>query len=274
MTVMFGSGQNNFAVQAEHCPVPKSATKMRRTDGAQTQSAFREELQQAMGPRPEGTQTRIAQAVRVASKKHGVPQNLIKAVIKQESAFNPQATSHCGAQGLMQLMPGTAKELGVKDSYNIEQNIDGGAKYLSQMLRMFKGDVKKSLAAYNAGPGNVKKHGGIPPFAETQNYVKRITASLDKGVVHIPGNLPAAPTPAPAGPIPETLVALRQAQPDHAPQLHADSAISSAISESALAETLSSNMLNENIVQDIVENSRQALDNSESKPLPSHAILV
>lgn len=111
--------------------------------------------------------------INAAAIKYGLSPFLIAAVIKVESGFNPNAASGAGAVGLMQLMPATAKELGVSDRKNPQQSIEGGSKYLAQQLRAF-GSVELALAAYNAGAGNVRKYGGIPPFKETQNYVKKV----------------------------------------------------------------------------------------------------
>lgn len=117
----------------------------------------------------------IERSVRQAARRYDLPPGLIKGVIRAESNFQVAAVSPAGAQGLMQLMPETAKELGVRNPFDIEENIDGGARYLRQMLDSFGGDVKVALAAYNAGPGAVAKYGGrIPPYQETEQYVSRV----------------------------------------------------------------------------------------------------
>ncbi len=117
----------------------------------------------------------IEQIVQRAADTYKLPSKLIKAIIRHESNFNARAVSNAGASGLMQLMPATARGLGVTDILDPEQNVMAGAKYLRNMLDKYKGNVKLALAAYNAGPGNVDKYGGIPPFKETQNYVRKVT---------------------------------------------------------------------------------------------------
>lgn len=116
-----------------------------------------------------------AAMARIAAQKHGVPEDLFLRLVMQESRFNPKALSHKGAIGLAQLMPGTAKVLGV-DPHDPQENLEGGAKYLMMQYRKF-GSWKLALAAYNAGPGAVEKHNGIPPYRETKNYVKKIWGS-------------------------------------------------------------------------------------------------
>ncbi|NVK30943.1 MAG: lytic transglycosylase domain-containing protein [Gammaproteobacteria bacterium] len=108
------------------------------------------------------------------ARTYKVDKNLVKAVVAVESCFDPKAVSHVGAQGLMQLMPRTAQHLGVQNPFNREENIRGGVKYLRELMDRFPNNTKLALAAYNAGPTAVAKYGGIPPYRETQNYVKKV----------------------------------------------------------------------------------------------------
>ena len=116
--------------------------------------------------------------IQEAAARYNLDANLIRAVMRAESAFNPQAVSSVGAQGLMQLMPGLSTQLGVTDPFDPRQNIMAGARYLRQLLDAHRGNIRLTLASYNAGPGNVKRYKGVPPFEETRNYVRKITDFL------------------------------------------------------------------------------------------------
>lgn len=127
----------------------------------------------ASGPAPAG-ENAFDGLIADAARRHGLDPALLKGLIRQESGFDPDAGSPAGAQGLTQLMPGTAAALGVGDVHDPAQAIEGGAKYLAQQLETFHGDQSLALAAYNAGPGAVQRHNGVPPYAETQQYVQKV----------------------------------------------------------------------------------------------------
>ena len=139
-----------------------------------------------------------AREIREAAGRYGVEEGLIKAVIRVESGFNSRAVSPKGARGLMQLMPGTASMLGVRDSFDPRQNIDGGVRHLRGLIDRFGSDLKLALAAYNAGEQAVVTHGGIPPYRETRDYVTRILG------LFVPAPAEAAPAPADPEPPPST----------------------------------------------------------------------
>ncbi|MFN0045112.1 MAG: lytic transglycosylase domain-containing protein [Sphingorhabdus sp.] len=120
----------------------------------------------------------VRQHIQLAARQYGISSDLIDAVAWQESRYNPRAISSAGAIGVMQLMPGTARNLGVTNPHDVRQNVAGGAAYLREQLDRFGNNVPLALAAYNAGPGAVRKYGGIPPYRETQNYVRKIMQRL------------------------------------------------------------------------------------------------
>ena len=118
--------------------------------------------------------------IAAAAREHGVDESIVRAIIHAESAFNPNALSRVGAQGLMQLMPGTAREVGVSDAFDPVQNIGGGVRYLAMLLKRFNGNLTLAAAGYNAGPGAVAKYGGVPPYSETRRYVERVGLLADR----------------------------------------------------------------------------------------------
>jgi soluble lytic murein transglycosylase-like protein len=131
-------------------------------------------------PGPPPRKVEVQALIARVAKEQGVSEKLIRAVVEAESSYNTYDVSLTGAKGLMQLMPGTAEEMGVKDPFNPYENLTGGTKYLKQMMARFPGRTDLALAAYNAGPGKVERAGGIPEIAETRNYVKKIMTKLNE----------------------------------------------------------------------------------------------
>jgi soluble lytic murein transglycosylase-like protein len=161
------------ASPAATAPVATTATT------AAPATSFASQLAAASAPAPTpasvaGDTTQYDALIQASAARNGVDPALLKALIRAESNFDPNAGSPAGAQGLTQLMPGTAAGLGVTDVHDPAQAIEGGAKYLRSQLDAFGGDETKALAAYNAGPGAVTRYGGVPPYAETQQYVQRV----------------------------------------------------------------------------------------------------
>jgi soluble lytic murein transglycosylase-like protein len=133
-----------------------------------------EEVAAEVAAEAEGSDTDVRTLAIAAARRHGLDPDLVLAVIAVESAFKPKAVSPKGAQGLMQLMPRTARDLGVADPLDPAANVDGGSRYLGALLALYGGDVPRALAAYNAGPQAVKRHRGIPPYKETRDYVRKV----------------------------------------------------------------------------------------------------
>ncbi len=129
-----------------------------------------------------GTGTgQYAALIQAYAAKHGIDPKLVRAVIQTESGGNPRAVSPAGAMGLMQLMPANIQEAGISDAFDPEQNIAAGTQQLSGLLKEYGGDLDLALAGYNAGPGNVRRYGGVPPFRETQNYIRKVRAAMGDG---------------------------------------------------------------------------------------------
>jgi hypothetical protein len=133
-----------------------------------------------LGNRATVDKLQIQNIISQVAREQNIDASLLRAVVEAESDFNPHELSNKGAQGLMQLMPDTAKELGVTNPFDPYQNLTGGAKYLGQMIRKYEGNIELALAAYNAGPGNVDRAGGVPNFAETKNYVDKILRKIGR----------------------------------------------------------------------------------------------
>ena len=165
-------------------PVPSANVRAARSAAADVSQYLGHDSQAPVLNYNQGksfTPEQVDAAIEKAAAEHNVDPNLVRAVIKVESNFNPNAVSRKGAMGLMQLMPQTARQLKVTNPFDPEQNVDAGVRHLKQLMESYGGDVKLSLAAYNAGQGSVARSGGIPHFAETRNYVKRITNLYNNG---------------------------------------------------------------------------------------------
>lgn len=147
---------------------------------AQQLASYTAKIRQVNRSVSNATAKKIAYAVLVKSPRFGVDPRLVFALIAQESRFNPRAVSPVGAQGLGQLMPGTAIQVGVRNAFDIYENVEGTVRYLAKQLQQFHGNMTYALAAYNAGPGNVMRYGGVPPFSETQNYIRLISTHYNK----------------------------------------------------------------------------------------------
>jgi soluble lytic murein transglycosylase-like protein len=166
-------------------PVPRANLRAARSAAAEVNRYLVQESQtSAPSPRSGSfSPQEIDAAIEKAAARHNVDANLVRAVVKVESNFNPNAVSRKGAMGLMQLMPQTARQLNVTNPFDPEQNIEAGVRHLKKLMENYGGDVRLSLAAYNAGPGAVARWSGVPHFAETRNYVRRITQLYNGGAV-------------------------------------------------------------------------------------------
>ena len=159
-----------------HCRHPATLPKK---NAETTDSSLPSITAKAAPAQPPNDEDVIVRSIRQAAEKYNLSEKLIASIIRAESNFQIDAVSPAGAQGLMQLMPATARDLGVSDPFDVQQNIDGGAKYIRQMLDRFGGDVKSALAAYNAGPGTVERYNGDVPYQETRQYIQRVLSGME-----------------------------------------------------------------------------------------------
>jgi soluble lytic murein transglycosylase-like protein len=181
--------RNGFSIRYQRREVMGATTRLYFESGSQSGwidvptaeiAAYQREEVEPPDASPPSKADGIPGLVQAASDRHQVDADLINSVIKEESGFNPHARSPKGAQGLMQLMPATASRLGVMDAYEPGVNIEGGTRYLRQLLEQYHGDAIKALAAYNAGPQRVEQYRGIPPYRETRNYVRRVILDFNR----------------------------------------------------------------------------------------------
>ena len=182
--------RNGFTIRHDHQEKLQGATRLYLS--ADPSSGFvdvpteeivsvdRQEIPLPPPATPVATREEVERWVNSASDQHRVDPDLIRSVIKAESGFDPRAVSPKGAQGLMQLMPGTASQLGVKDAFAPGENIDGGTRYLRDLLVLYNNDMAKALAAYNAGPQRVAQYNGVPPYRETHAYVARVIKDFNR----------------------------------------------------------------------------------------------
>lgn len=169
-TVLTRVSELSARLDAVVVPAPKTATADTAT--------FATTLESAQSAR--GSAGRFDTLIERAAQREGVDPELVRAVVQHESGFDPRATSPAGAMGLMQLMPATARGLGVTDPYDPAQSIAAGTRMLSRLVKRYDGDLSLALAAYNAGSGAVERYGGVPPYRETQNYVRNVLATYDQ----------------------------------------------------------------------------------------------
>jgi soluble lytic murein transglycosylase-like protein len=174
---MFGTSSNNN-MDVQMVMIQALIKLLEKTLSAKGSAS---DLSELAGSSTSSKNTSFESLIQQAGDKYGVDPDLVKAVIQNESAYDPTAISSAGAMGLMQLMPETAANLGVENPMNPAENIDGGVKLLRELLNQFGGNVTNTIAAYNAGPGAVQQYGGVPPYQETQLYVNRVLSTYGKG---------------------------------------------------------------------------------------------